>query len=292
MFVKNNPENDCVNGTTGIVVGFSGSKKLPIVKLANKKRIVVEREEWSVESDGNVEVKISQIPLKLAWAITIHKSQGMTLDAAQIDLGKTFEFGQGYVALSRIKNIEGLKLVGYSDMALRVDPIILSIDHRIKGASKKAKEKFEKLTQKEVDELNKNHIKNIDGLYIKASATKGATTKKKKTETKSVLQTKEMVKDSKTIEDLVKNRKITINTVIKHLAIIKKEDKDFSIAKYLPEKNKLKEIIQAIEEVKKANNPDDLLENGDIKLKPIFEKLDSKVEYDEIRLVIADTANK
>jgi hypothetical protein len=113
--------------------------------------------------NGKIMATVSQIPLRLAWAITVHKSQGMTLDAAEIDLTKTFEPGQGYVALSRIKSIKGLRLMGLNDMALRVDPLILQIDSRMKEASARASQKIKDYTTEELEELFKNHIKKVGG---------------------------------------------------------------------------------------------------------------------------------
>lgn len=72
--------------------------------------------------------KIYQIPLRLAWAITIHKSQGMSLDAAEIDLSKSFVPGMGYVALSRVHSLSGMKLVGLNEMSLQVNPEVLEMD--------------------------------------------------------------------------------------------------------------------------------------------------------------------
>ena len=63
--------------------------------------------------------------MRLAWALTVHKSQGMTLDAAVIDLDRAFTHGQGYVALSRVKSAEGLHLLGWNAQALRVDPDVV-----------------------------------------------------------------------------------------------------------------------------------------------------------------------
>lgn len=146
IFIKNNYDNKYVNGTTGIVEEFDREDNLPIVKIANGRRIKVNYEEWSIENNlGEVLATVTQIPLRLAWAITIHKSQGMTLTSAQIDLSKTFEVGQGYVALSRIKSLDGLKLIGINSNALRVDPLILKIDGKIKEASKKAEKWIEEI---------------------------------------------------------------------------------------------------------------------------------------------------
>ena len=165
MFIKNNPEKGYINGTTGVVVNFSKDDKLPLVKLSSGYIIKVELDDWTIENDkGKINAKVSQLPLKLAWAITIHKSQGMTLDAAQIDLSKTFEVGQGYVALSRIKNIDGLKLMGFNDTALSVDPLILSIDDRIKQASQKAKNSISTYSNSQLEALFISHINRLGGL--------------------------------------------------------------------------------------------------------------------------------
>ncbi len=71
----------------------------------------------------------------LAWAITVHKSQGMTLDAAEIDLRKAFCYGMGYVALSRVRDSSGLKLLGFNEKSLKIDPKMLAQDKIFKGAN-------------------------------------------------------------------------------------------------------------------------------------------------------------
>jgi len=86
-------------------MGFEGVDKLPMVQTKDN-LIMVEPEMWSIENADEVLAQITQIPLKLARAITVHKSQGMTLDAAVVDLSKSFEAGQAYVALSRIRSLE------------------------------------------------------------------------------------------------------------------------------------------------------------------------------------------
>jgi len=161
IFIKNNHEQGYVNGTTGVVESFSPIDNMPIVKTTDGHKIKLEYEDWSIENDrGEVLATISQVPLRLAWAITIHKSQGMTLSSAEIDLSKTFEVGQGYVALSRIKSLDGLKLMGINYKALCVDPLILHIDPRVKLASTKA--------QKEVEKLSKLTLKRRFNKYIKS----------------------------------------------------------------------------------------------------------------------------
>lgn len=97
---------------------------MPVVRLNSGREVVAEPEEWIIEDEtGEVLASYEQVPLCLAWAITIHKSQGMTLDAAEIDLSRTFELGQGYVALSRLKSLSGLQLLGMNDMSLQLDPL-------------------------------------------------------------------------------------------------------------------------------------------------------------------------
>jgi len=150
IFIKNNYEAGYINGTLGEVIDFDKTTAQPIVKLFSGRQIIVEPEDWKLEdSKGEVKAVVKQIPLRLAWALTIHKSQGMTLDAAEIDLSKTFETGQGYVALSRIKSIDGLRLLGINDIALQVDKVILNIDKKIKEASDRHENKFETLAKQE-----------------------------------------------------------------------------------------------------------------------------------------------
>lgn len=127
MFVKNNFDKGYVNGTLGEIVGFEKNSD-PIVKLLNGETVVASAETWLLQEENVVKAQISQVPLRLAWAITVHKSQGMSLDAAEIDLSKAFVPGMGYVALSRLRSLAGLKLVGFSEMALKVSEEVLKKD--------------------------------------------------------------------------------------------------------------------------------------------------------------------
>ena len=85
---------------------------------------------------GKTLASYNQIPIRLAWAITIHKSQGMTLERAEVDLSRTFEKGQGYVALSRLKDLKGLKLTGFNNIALQVDSLAYKADIRFQELSR------------------------------------------------------------------------------------------------------------------------------------------------------------
>src|SRR3990167_5282950 len=135
MFTKNSPEGRYVNGTTGEVIGFDGMQGYPRVKMRSGRVLAVEPAEWAVEAEGRALARIEQIPLRLAWAITVHKSQGMSLDTAFIDLTQAFEYGQGYVALSRVRTLAGLQLAGWNEQALRVHPDARQKDTEFREAS-------------------------------------------------------------------------------------------------------------------------------------------------------------
>lgn len=166
MFLKNNFEKGYVNGTRGKVYSFL-SDGAPIVIIKNGQKITVEREDWVIEENGRLKASISQYPLRLAWAITIHKSQGMSLDYAEIDLSKTFVYGMGYVALSRVKSLSGVKLVGFDSRSLLSDPEILKLDEIFKEESSTNENLFGKLNQNEQEKMEKDFI---DGASIKSSS--------------------------------------------------------------------------------------------------------------------------
>jgi ATP-dependent DNA helicase PIF1 len=154
MCTKNNSKERFVNGTLGTVTGFEEFSGHPIIKTRNRRSIAVAPMDWMVEENGKIRAQITQIPLRLAWAITVHKSQGMSMDAAVMDLSQVFEFGQGYVALSRVRRLSGLYLLGINEHALKVHPEILEKDIDFKNKSKEAIKVFGELS---LDELKKMH---------------------------------------------------------------------------------------------------------------------------------------
>ena len=111
------------NGSTGIIINFT-EEKLPVVQF-DKHKIVIGKKEW--KSDNVPGISIYQIPLILAWGITIHKAQGLTLEKAIIDIGKDlFEAGQMYVALSRIRTLEGVYLKEFDINNLKINNSVLN----------------------------------------------------------------------------------------------------------------------------------------------------------------------
>lgn len=293
MFIKNNHDLGYVNGTTGVIVNFDKETKLPIVKTSDGSLIKISLEEWTMENESaNVVAKVLQVPLKLAWAITIHKSQGMTLDSAEIDLSKTFEVGQGYVALSRIKNINGLRLMGLNDKALLVDPLILHIDDRIKAASKKASDEISAISAEKLQKIFEAYVLSIDGLtdadeILKQELILNSEKKLvKRSSSPTHIQTKELIESASSVDELAKSRGMSNSTIINHLRILKEEDKELNLEKFLPDASTLSRIQEALIKIKERNTADDFSEDGKPRLKPIYELLGGEVSYDDIRITL------
>ncbi|XP_061695214.1 ATP-dependent DNA helicase PIF1 [Syngnathoides biaculeatus] len=112
-----------VNGARGVVVAFEpGKHGLPRVRFLCGVTEVLKLERWVFKSGGGAHLSRQQLPLKLAWAISIHKSQGMTLDCVEISLARVFESGQAYVALSRARSLESLRVMDFDPRVVRADP--------------------------------------------------------------------------------------------------------------------------------------------------------------------------
>ncbi|MFA6994987.1 MAG: PIF1 family DEAD/DEAH box helicase [Patescibacteria group bacterium] len=155
MFVKNKFKEEkavYVNGSMGIVIGFE-ENNFPLVRLKTGEEILVTPDSWTIDDEQRILAKINQLPLRLAWAITVHKSQGMTLQSAEIDLSRSFGFGMGYVALSRLTSLEGLYLLGINDMAYKLDPRIFSYNQELLILSQQAKDDIRPKVYKKQGEL-------------------------------------------------------------------------------------------------------------------------------------------
>lgn len=145
MAVKNSPDKKYVNGSIGIVVDFESDTNYPIIKFRNGKEVLMSPDSWVLRDGDEERASISQIPLRLAWAITVHKSQGMTIDVARMNLSRAFVEGMGYVALSRVKNVNSLYLTGLNRMALQVSEEARSIDEFLRQKSQDDSERLSHL---------------------------------------------------------------------------------------------------------------------------------------------------
>lgn len=151
MALRNDPSNNFVNGSLGVVTGFfkgKGEEQAPIVEFDNGNTLVMGRAEWQMTDGDTTVASIRQYPLRCAWAITIHKSQGMTLDSAQMDLRRVFTPGMGYVALSRVESLDGIYLDGLSDRAFDVSAEAIALDKLLRAESAK---NVAQLRQKGID---------------------------------------------------------------------------------------------------------------------------------------------
>jgi hypothetical protein len=278
MFVKNDTEKRYVNGSLGKVLGFT-DKGFPSVKLLNGKTITTEPESWTIQDDGGKTLaSYNQVPLRLAWAITVHKCQGMTLDAAEIDLSKTFEMGQGYVALSRLKKLENLKLIGLNEMALRVDSLAFKADKRFKELSEEADRNCD---YDELDIMAQVFIKNIGGLTSTSEIEKNKKKIVEKQQEKQSTYDRTLVflKEKKPIIEIAEERGMTPGTIAGHVIKIRKDHPKEDLSFYEPKKTLMNKI-------RKAHDAQTPGENG-VSLTAIFKDLDGKVSYDDIKLAIA-----
>lgn len=138
MCIKNSTDKKYVNGSLGVIEDFEKNTDYPIVRLNTGKLVTIKQDTWELIDGDKHRASLAQLSLRLAWAITVHKSQGMTLDAARIDLRRAFVEGMGYVALSRVRGMKHLILDGLNNMALRVSPLAREIDADLRARSAKA----------------------------------------------------------------------------------------------------------------------------------------------------------
>jgi ATP-dependent DNA helicase PIF1 len=118
------------NGSRGVIIDFIDY--FPVVKFLNGQQRIIDYHIWEIEENGKPILRIKQIPLKIAFAVSIHKVQGSTLEYVEIDLSNIFEFGQAYVALSRVKSLDGLSIIGIDYNLIKAHPKAIEYYSNIK----------------------------------------------------------------------------------------------------------------------------------------------------------------
>lgn len=279
IFTKNDIEGKYVNGTMGVVEELDD---IGIVVLTNKKQLIeLKKEEWAIEEDGKVKARILQYPLRLAWAITVHKSQGMSLDEAIIDLGQTFEYGQGYVALSRVRSLDGLFLKDYNAKSLRVNEAISEFDEKIRKDSRFIQEKFQTADKKKLNTTQKSFIEKIGGRW------EGGVIRKEMIDKKSTIEiTLDLINEGKAIVEVAELRDMSEKTIQQHLIelfVLNKIDKK-TLGKIVKD-NFGFDIFDIPNVVKKSfkKNMRETDEHGRIKLAPVFKDLNEKYTYEQLK---------
>jgi len=277
MFVKNNNEGKYVNGTMGKIITIDNDDV--VVETRSGERIFVHPETWSMTTeDGKVLAEVTQLPLRLAWAITVHKSQGMTLDAVCMDLSQCFVPGQGYVALSRVRSIEGLQLLGYNEHSLRVDSIVYQHDVRFRLDSEKLVKRLLITDEKKIQNLHHDFIKKSGGSLQIIKKEKRKNIKKQKVSTSQI--TKEYILKKKILEYIAKERSLTVQTIMSHIEkLLKDNDLTIKEIQYLQPKNAVfkKDIIV----VEKA-----LQKSDDQKLGTLKITMGDAYDYDYLRFLL------
>jgi len=291
MFVKNNFDMGYINGSLGEVIGFEEDEEfgiLPKVKLTDGTTLIVEPETWSVDNDeGKTIASFQQIPLRLAWAITIHKSQGMTLEAAEINLSHTFEKGQGYVAISRLKTLQGLRLLGFNEQALELDSLAIKADRRFQELSAEAEDKF---AESDFTAQHKAFIRHCGGTLneyeIERNEKKIAKTGAKQNYASATLdETRALFEDGYDIQDIAQERGLTSATIINHLGRLQKEQAlDISVAH--PGEEAVEQVRKIYKRLMKRNEKDSFNDDGTMKLRPIVEMTSPRMGYDQVRLAL------
>lgn len=277
MFTKNSPQGKFVNGTLGVVSGF-GVDGLPIVKVKNGSKVSVEPMEWNLEEQGKVKASVAQLPLRLAYAMTVHKSQGMSMDAAIMDLSRAFEYGQGYVALSRVRRLSGVYLTGLNRRALEVHPEILEKDRDFRAASEAARDAFVEMPEAEKVAMQKKFVKAMCGAWSEESDSPsqslGTARKSGAGFPSRLAETLQTVRDAKSLQEAAKSRGLVASTIVKHLEELAESGKlsrtDF--AHLVP--------LAVADEIHEA-----LATSGSERLSPAFHALGGRHSFELIRLV-------
>jgi hypothetical protein len=277
MCTKNNFEAGYVNGTLGRVVRFD--EGVPVIETLEGDEIVMKTTTWELAEDGKVLASIEQLPLRLAWAITVHKSQGMSLDAAEIDLSKAFVYGQGYVALSRVRSLDGLKVLGMHPNALQVDPKIVLQDVKFHTESTTAEDAFIAMEDEEVLQMHERFVVAHGGKVPSDDEVGVVKTAHKTVSADSTYEvTKSLLLEGRSVKEIADTRDVTETTIWTHIEKLAQDGlltaDDVSILEPTDvDWGKARDIFDAA-----------IVKYGDEKLKPLYEAADEEYDYTLVRL--------
>lgn len=277
MFVKNNFDVGYVNGTLGTVNEFTAMGQ-PVVRLDKDvsgktgRKVPVEKAEWRIEEDGNPKAEIYQLPLRLAWAITVHKSQGMSLDAVEIDLSKSFAPGMGYVALSRVKTLDGLKLHGLNEKAREVAPEVLEVDEMLVDLSQKCAEELASGNREEMKRHQDAFLKRISPGEKERRAKAQKRERAEEPQKSTYEKTRELLLDERTLKEIAKSRQMVETTILGHLEKLSERNELPDISYLKPKNSRMAKIQAAFDKA------------SDTKLAPVKQKLDNSFTFEELRL--------
>lgn len=278
MCTKNNFEVGYVNGTLGRVIKFDADDGYPVIETSDGREIKIVPQNWSVQEEDKILAQITQVPLRLAWAITVHKSQGMSLDAAEIDLRNAFTYGQGYVALSRVRTLRGMKVIGLNSQALLVDPRVVHKDEHFREDSEDAEHAFTEMDPSEIETMQKNFVAASSGKWFEGDPVKRNISNESLKKESTYAITKDLILKNLKAQDIARERKMALSTIWSHVEklVDEKELNESHVSNLIPSNISWLDVYPHISRA--------FEKHGTEKLKPIYEELDEKYDYDLIRI--------